>query len=672
MTLRNIASILSLSLLLVYVYCDTYFHAPRGTNNRLNERSANRRTGNRVFDSQNNNRGGYNVGDKTDKSARSASAQYSMSYFTSGKVGKSFFPMEWTNQHGCGQNTPDDPIKVICQIVLQYTCQPDDGSAETRTGPTRETIRDGTNTARNGYQKPLPDGRNGKLSESSSYYTRRSSGNNKQQSGMNEPYAWRDKCEARPRNKGLFTADQKIKNDAATSTRQNPNGNRNGYECAEERDYYPYWHPSDWKDIAVLVEDKSRCTELQKNSFNVKPYHECVEEFSDGEEAHYSRAETARKCAERSGEWREYHNYLEKLEDPADNGDMTQAKCNALATNKGLTSNEVIFGFAIYGKEKECLVKLKEPDCKLGNYTRVNHLGNANGDALKTSQYNWELPRFPSGEKQRCVVRLRYNISTADYPATTDSASNNKKDVISQNPQVPVGLDNGQTLRLAINTAQFGRTFQDRSHVFYLKGRKDASIDDKPNLYNLNVRGKRGNIVQTYPAVEYDFVPKDLKVTKEDLVHVQWTGSNSHNNGNPAGDGQAGDDGEGKGGTDRSNMMDLADSGKNFFTPMESTNNIAHNVDVLWAAKTVTNPSPYDIALQLASAGKYSCYDCSNADSFKTLSKTRNKMDKLLNNAPASFGGMVLKFKNKGKYVYGCTRNNNFSNRSQKGQILVK
>ena len=57
-------------------------HSPRGSNNRLNERSANRDNANRLFDSQvsvkaklysatiifpffqNNNRGGYNAGDQ--------------------------------------------------------------------------------------------------------------------------------------------------------------------------------------------------------------------------------------------------------------------------------------------------------------------------------------------------------------------------------------------------------------------------------------------------------------------------------------------------------------------------------------------------------------------------------------------------------------------------------
>lgn len=108
------------------------------------------------------------------------------------------------------------------------------------------------------------------------------------------------------------------------------------------------------------------------------------------------------------------------------------------------------------------------------------------------------------------------------------------------------GEDIGKLLQLdiALNTAQTGRTFQDRSHAFSILKRTPELVGKQ--IYNMEVRGKRGNIVQVYPSTEYDYTPNRLNVEQGDLVHIQWTGSD-RNPGNNAGNGQAG--------TDRNNMV---------------------------------------------------------------------------------------------------------------------
>ena len=53
------------------------------------------------------------------------------------------------------------------------------------------------------------------------------------------------------------------------------------------------------------------------------------------------------------------------------------------------------------------------------------------------------------------------------------------------------------------------------------------------------------------------------------------------------------------------------------------------------------------------------------------VTSNKDAMQQQLNNAPASYFGHVLKFNKAGVFFYICTRNNNFTNRSQKGVLTV-
>jgi len=538
-------------LLATAAYADLYVHNPRGSNNRLDEQNRNRANGNRLFDSQNNNKGGYNVN--------------KMEYY-----GGSEIQVEWTNQHSCGDKHCE------CQLIMQYMCEESTGGLG---------IRDGQETTR------IPEG-----ADKDHRYGRHESAD-----------YWSD-CMVRQRNLGLFLADQDIPEDAtAYRTRQNndenANNRRRGYECPEERDYYPYWHPTPWRDIVVFTaREEELCPLYQAESENVKG-----------------------------------KGYCDGLREATPGNDITsgseinnQAQCDAIEEFEWKDSEP-------HG--------LPAPECRPATdvWSRVNHLGNGMGGWQNS--YTWTLPAVST--EQVCVFRMRYNISTTDYDGWNtfaDMNGNTDNYAWQGDPTVNVGGtdENGNDvtldLKLRVSTDQNARTFQDRSSTFKIK---PAPVGGR--IINLNVMGQRGNIVQNYPSVEYDFVPTILTATTSTYIHRQVSGSNT----TPAGAGN------GRESTDRSNFVQLVsnDIGANY---------VAYAKNITQTGKVVDNDAALKEVQHWALLGQNDD-QMDDAAAHQDLGLMRYSTV----TTPISDGNR------QGGINYMSTRNNDFSNRSHKGQIVV-
>lgn len=635
-------------------YGDVYMHMPRGSNDRNCERNANRNNGNRLFDSQNNNAGGYAcpraVGNEdmsddlgqfwynsinSNHNAAKLAQNKRMYYYED-----SILAVEWTDQHGCGGNS-----KINCEIVLQYACEDtldpliddfwpwvkdkaemgtkfrgkqhfkvveDDTDAllckdSTQFSGTNNvcdtyhvaTPRDGIPRDQNdAATDTIPD--NAKSATPNTVETRRF--------GMHESHDFYQLCQRTERNKGLYTADQNVRRKDQRGTRQNPNGNRNGLECPEERDYYPWWHPSPWIDIAVLTDSaldtpcynvtqadcSERCHWYQQNTMNFNKKGYCDVNHTD------ATATVNSKLNHRAWGRREWFNNRESCEEN---------------------------NFVWYEISHQDNIKLSDNPfvCAHTQFARTNQLGNAdNGPLISTNaatpardatntlphginanRFLWKVPKIPeittatdymkpsmTQAYQSCVLRIRYNISSADFEAWPKEASGS--DTVTPMMNVSNNIDNSgdspsyantpllqdpyyyiapnddisinpdlefktkKFVSLAVNTNQYSRTFQDRSYVFSIRKHPNTvnpvqrcgpSIDpelcdvkdsDIPSvnvtelnrrlesggrIININVRGKRGNIVQTFPSVEMDFVPNSLSVNDNDVLHFQWVGS---------------------------------------------------------------------------------------------------------------------------------------------------
>jgi hypothetical protein len=572
-------------LFVAYAVCDLYMHNPRGSNDRLNEANTNRNNGNRLFDSQNNAKGGYCIGPQ-------------MTFYEG-----SLLSIEWTNQHGCGSNP-----KMVCNLVVQYMCGANnaDPSIQIRDGTTTDTIP-ATSAGATAVDA------NGNL-----LY------------GMHESLQSYLDCNTRTRDMGLYIADRAAVGGltAARSTsiytRQNNNGNRNGLECAEERDYYPYWHPSLWKDAAILTSQKQFCDFYQSNSQNVKEKGYCTDPANPGPQV---AANNQGDCASNSYTW---------VEQPG-------------------------WGIAA-------------PICDVVPWSRENHLGNG-VDGFANS-FNWTIPTGEScvaAGNCVCVLRLRYNVTTLEvgFPnmnnpsnGFVDWNNNAGSSVVTQNTNTPLNLSaadaaNNATqsdfLTMAQDTSQFGRTFQDRSHTFVIASRP-SGISSTARIYNLNVRGKRGNIVQTYPATEYDFVPQYLYARVGDYIHFQWTGCDQ----NPAGNA-----GEGTDQTDRSNAVQMLTIDSSI--PVTDAWCQANPKKVLFQSAA--------LRLNMAFLGQQNCLPyatvlANNNNNAAAADEDVTNCAKL-NAASQYFNGGLIKMNHTGTFAYMNTRNHAFSNRDQKAIIYI-
>ena len=272
-----------------------------GSNNRLNEQTATRDNNNRLMDTQNNARGGLNVGDKTNEAfdggnpgpdlttvfsrANNDKQQYSMVYYEGSEL-----LHQWTTQHSCGGNDGTDPYNINCNVVLQYTCD---------TATQKDDTKDLEVALQNGGNTGTPEA-SGTFAGATT--TKTSNDNNKRGRHENEHNYYL--CQTRERNKGLFTADRNLNGDSAIYTRQNNNGGRSGLECPEERDYYPYWTPTIWRDIAYLTtaigdQNIDICNYVGTESQNVKDKFRCGP-ITDATKAKYNNEEA---CKANEGKW---------------------------------------------------------------------------------------------------------------------------------------------------------------------------------------------------------------------------------------------------------------------------------------------------------------------------------------------------------------------------------
>jgi len=817
--------LLFISYVALLADANVYLHSPRGSNNRLNEKSAENENNERLFQSNNNRRGGYNVGDKTDDDFSDEAGQYAMQYFQSGNDGKSYLTVEWTSLLGCGEDEDGDKIHN-CEVVLQTNCQGDDfdgvppsDSYSLRNGedtdqmpyemdpynpvdPAGRCFIDSSNRDLKHKQSDIPDnvensidycrakcgekgysyagiqytdecrcddefGKYGEapieacdrdcnddsgnkcggswrqniylaLNDVSSKtfegttiiketkdddfetvafddyesknddhkqddykqdddYMNGEDNDNNNESESSNSMAQQDRDEttqvssssekdcggggfrniaSRLFSRGERSSSRRIQENG-TESQNEKNSRRSdsedkdiglheswefydrcepsietryGMECKEEREQWPEPETSisPWVDVAYFTDDESNICTSDIEELNHRQFNECVEYYDESQTSrkHKSNYKTRVECEANGGDWFVFYKVGDILDEI-----QTESECTDLNDDSLIKH---VWGRPMSWKDlaedilsdETCIALPAKTQCLPTPNTRGGYLGNVDNEH-HTPRFHWTLPKYE--EDKRCVFRIRYIVSVND-------------DDINKNNEI-FYMENNDGLALAHTKNH--NIFEDRSHIFKLLQRPDE-IQDDLDIHNIVVRGKRGNIVQTYPAVEYDFVPNRLTILYGEAIHVQWTGSNTHDNNGPGGDGQTGDAGEGRGGSDRNNFIQLMDRTANLVAP-DHNQTLFQDAEWIWSSHDMGNPSnkAFNLALSMATSGYYQCETEDECNAYYNA----NLQDQL-NNAPASYQGNLF-MPAIGEYHYKSMRNDNFSNRGQKGTITV-
>jgi len=626
--------------LLALSQADLYLHFPRGSNNRLDDGGRDRNNGGRLFDSQNNNRGGDNRGSGQE-------------YYYSGSI----LPMMWTLSNGCGNE------ELHCDIIMQYSCQ--------------EMHRDGY-WDWNTWTNTIPFWEQEDCDPYFNWIWRQDKPDNNCtfdfRYGMHESYFSYQDCRRRQRNRGLFVGSKDFKQrPSATNTRQNPDAWRYGYECPEEKDYYPYWAPSEWRDFAILTDTPTRCDAFKAESQNVKSRWIC-----QMPEAYFN-----------SRQWWEA-GYV-----PIDNETCVNPLARIPKETVKYSGNQAIN----IGQWVEVPAhNIPAPYCgPVPGRMRVNQLGNIDGSGYPF-YWNWTIPELTdvsSLAAERCVIRIRYNVTNVELPnfgwenetsvgpgldfrasaaqdglptelpiwekynltredssdafnpVTANAGWFGRGYVYGPYPNVDIFgslLSRGSSkpiyLQLAIDPMVTGLVAQDRTHTFSIRPLPHPDLKNNYTIWNVGVAGKRGNIVQTFPGTEYDFIPDRFEVQTGDLIHIQWNGADTNPRGNA---------GEGPAGFDRHNML-LMRRANHDEPGMELPNNYTD-----WGHWGGSYGESLDFKRLL---------DFSWQEAWQLSIPA-------LNSAYNDFGIRQVTAPANTVYHYLCTRNNNFSNRSQKGKMIV-